>query len=912
MSWNEPLLLLLALPLLWLALRSPATALVRALRMLLSIAAALALAGPRCERGADGAQLFVLVDRSRSMPGAIEREAEEWIARAEAARGERDRLVVIEFGERARIAYEGSGEARFPGFAPFAEREASDLHAALALAVGLAPREGGARIALLGDGRVDGARAREQALAAAARGIPIDVRWIERASGDDASVRELELPLEVERGAQFSFAGWVLCERARELTWVLRRDAEELARETRRFERGWTRLELRDRVERAGIARYELELLGAADSRTENDRSNGAVRVLGARDILLLNESGALGELGTALRAADLTVAAARPTDIDLSPTALRSYRAVLIDDLPATAFGRHLEHLARYVEQDGGGLLLGGGQQSFGLGGYHLSALDPVLPVSMELEKEREGFGLALICLLDCSGSMSSKVESGRTKMSLAAEGAVAALRLLGRLDAGGAMLVDTTADEILPIAPMIAREAELERLAAAQSSGGGIYVRTALEAAARWTTKLAGYRRHIVLFADASDAEEQDGVEALVRDFAAQGITLSVIALGKESDPDAEFLRECAHLGGGGCWFTARAEDLPQLFAREALVASRAAYVSESTAVRARDELLQLGDVPRDAFPAVPGYNRVFLRTGAVLGASAMPAAGAAEARAEAEADVAPILAWAHRGLGRSAAFTAPLSGAAAGALPAWPGYGQLFAQLVSWLASDGEDPRYAARVVRRGAELQIELEQEPGQDPPALAALRVVLRDERGRALQATFEPASERRWSATLRLPASGLWLGTIELGARRFVTLPPLAHFGSSELEPPLDPDAGRALLTELATLSSGRIDPLPERLFETPRTNTSGLDLRAWFLWTALALFLLEIARRRLGPPAPLHAPPLPWPRLPLRRSPRTTPRDAEPAASPPPTAKTALDSALRDARNRARHRLDR
>ncbi|MBK9385567.1 MAG: VWA domain-containing protein [Planctomycetes bacterium] len=904
MTWNEPVLLALALPLLWVALRTRATALVRALRLCVAITAAIALAGPRCERGADGGHLFVLVDRSRSMPGSIEREAEEWIARAEAARGDRDHLVVLEFGERARLAYEGRGEERFPGFAPFAARDASDLHAALALALSLAPREGSARLAILGDGRVDGARAREQALAAAARGVAIDVRWIERASGEDASVRELELPLEVERGAQFSFAGWVLCEQPRELSWVLRRGEQELARETRQFERGWTRLELRDRVERAGIARYELELLGAADARAENDRATGAVRVLGARGILLLNQTGELGELGAALRSADLEISAARPADVELSPAALRSYRAVLLDDLPASAFGPHLHHLARYVEQDGGGLLLGGGERSFGLGGYHLSSLDPVLPVSMELEKDRQGFGLALICLLDSSGSMSSKVESGRTKMSLAAEGAVAALSLLGRLDAGGAMLVDTAAEEILPMAPMISREAELERLAAAQSSGGGIYVRTALEAATRWTTALGGYRRHIVLFADASDAEQQDGVESIVRGLAEQGITLSVIALGSEEDPDAEFLRQCAKLGGGGCWFTARAEELPQLFAREALVASRAAYVSEPTAVRARDELLQLGDVPRDAFPAVPGYNRAFLREGAVLGAATFPGEG------EAEEDAAPILAWAYRGLGRSAAFTAPLSGPAAGALPAWPGYAQLFAQLVSWLASDGEDPRYAARVVRRGADLAIELEQEPSHDAPPLEALHVVLREERGRTLRAPLEPAGERRWSATLRLPASGLWLGVVELGERRFVTLPPIAHSGSSELEPALDPDAGRALLTELAALSGGRIDPLPERLFEMPRQGTSGVDLRAWFLWTALALFLLEIARRRLGPAAPVEAPALRKLRFPTRKR-RTSP--SPPAAPPaPPTPTSTLDSALRDARTRARHRLNR
>lgn len=905
MSFAEPALLFAALPLLWLAAQLPAHGSVRLLRAALALVAALALAGPRCERDADGATLLVLVDRSRSMPGSIEREAEEWIARAEGARGADDQLLVIEFGGEARIAHDSRVEGRFRGFQPFAAREESDLHRALELALAAAPRERAARCVVLSDGRVPAERARELTLAAAARGVAIDVRVLERASGDDVAVRELELPLEVERGARFSFGGWVHCERERELSWVLRRGGEELAREQRRFARGWTRLELRDHVERAGIARYELALEGALDARPENDRAQGAVRVIGPRGVLLLNEDGELGSFGEALRRADLAVLASRPEQADLSPAGLRAYSAVVIDDLPTEDFGARLEHLARFVREDGGGLLLGGGERSFGLGGYHLSALDALLPVSMELDEERRGFGLALLCLLDSSGSMSASVEGGRTKMELALEGAAAALRLLGPADAGGALLVDTEAEEALPLEPMREREAALRELEAASVGGGGIYVRTALAAAAERLRNLQGFRRHIVLFADASDAEEQDGAHALVQDLAARGVTLSVIALGGADDGDAEFLRECARLGGGGCWFTTRAEELPQLFAREALVASRAAYIAETTAVRARAELLQLGDLPLESFPAVPGYNRTFLRDDAVLGAETLLPEGAEEDAA------APILAWTWSEHGRTAAFTSALDGPSAAALVAWPGYRQLFGLLTSWLAYGGEEARASARVLRRGADVEIELELEEGAAAPESASPRALLREERGRRVSVELAAAGPRRWRSEFRLPSPGLWLGIVELGPRRFLELPPLAHSASSELDPPLEPLAGRLLLAELATLSGGRFEPLPERVFDLPRVERSTRDLTPWFLWSLLALLLLEIARRRLGPAAP-PPPSNAGPPTEPRARPTPQPRFTAPSSAPQGAPQSALDAALRDARSRADRRLDR
>ena len=84
-------------------------------------------------------------------------------------------------------------------------------------------------------------------------------------------------------------------------------------------------------------------------------------------------------------------------------------------------------------------------------------------------------------------------------------------------------------------------------------ESAGGGIFCYTALLAAGKMLEEAEQKNRHIILFADAADSEEQERCPELIERFQKMGITLSVIALGTEQDTDAEFLKRIAVLGGG-----------------------------------------------------------------------------------------------------------------------------------------------------------------------------------------------------------------------------------------------------------------------------------------------------------------------------------------------------------------------
>ncbi len=62
------------------------------------------------------------------------------------------------------------------------------------------------------------------------------------------------------------------------------------------------------------------------------------------------------------------------------------------------------MEIIRTYVQDLGGGLVMLGGDQSFGLGGYYKTTLEEILPVRSNFEKEKEKPSLAMVLVIDKS----------------------------------------------------------------------------------------------------------------------------------------------------------------------------------------------------------------------------------------------------------------------------------------------------------------------------------------------------------------------------------------------------------------------------------------------------------------------------------------------------------------------------
>ncbi len=916
MGFLHPELLLLGLPLAlaWWRTRdrSPVTL---ALRGAVALLLLLALAGPYTVTGDDHRDLVVVLDRSRSMPEEGLSSAMELISLAQAQARPGDRVSVVGFGATAAVEHTSADDATFRGFEREVDPDGSDIGAGLETALDLIGEGREGALLLISDGEGNGRDPLSVARRAFARGVRIDVRELRRPEVADLSVERIDLPGEVAVGEPFQFNVWVRSDRRVESELTLRRGDQLLSSGRRVFEPGVSRIVLRDLLEQPGISEYRVELRNDGDRVPENNRGLGAVRARGAPMLLVLNHDGAQDTLVRALRQARIPVVVSTPERARLDAVGLSRYRAVILENVAASRLGGGMPALRDFVLDRGGGLAMTGGRASFGVGGYYRSPIEPLLPVSLELRQEQRRFSVALAIAMDRSGSMSMPVQGNLTKMQLADQGAAAAIELLSPMDEVAVIAVDSSAHHVVSMQPVGDGQAIRSKVLSIESMGGGIFIHAALVGALQELDRSRLVNKHIILFADAADSEEpKDSVAMIEKLHREAGLTLSVIALGTGTDADADLLRELARAGGGDANFTMDPADLPRLFAMDTMKLSRSTFVEETTPVRLLPDLFGLGLVATESFPAVAGYNLTYLRPASTAGMVTV------------DEYKAPLFAFAHQGLGRSAVYTGQIGGSFGADVARWNGFGEFFTTVARWLMGNEEPEELFAAVRREGRDVVLSVEVDPEAElPPDTSELAAVLSGADGERREAVLERVGEFRFEARYPLDREGVTVGTVHLGDGRLVHLPPVVLPYSPEFERSADPEAGARLLRRLARESGGEVGVTAGGFFRGERRGRTWRLVTRELLIAALVLMVVEIAGRRLSLWQSLRMPRLPrlpgLSRLRLAKRPRrggepaeitpdpapagepdATPATPEPAAPPRGSVASALSQARRSA----------
>jgi Mg-chelatase subunit ChlD len=921
----HPIWLFLAIPLalsLWLW-RMPSRLLL-VLRSLTLLLLLLVLCGVVLRLPSRAGVIVVVADRSQSMPPGSAAAQKEAIDLLQKAMGPDDRLAVVSFGRSVAVE-QPPATGQFSGFVHEIEDDASNLAEALETALTLVPRDAPGKMFVLSDGRWSGRDPAVVAARAAARNLAIDYRPMQRAAVRDLAIVRIEGPPSVAPGESFLLTVWVHSPVAQTASFEMRRGDERLSSGEQRLSSGLNHLTFRDRAGDPGTQSYTLTVLGSDDDPIpENNRAHLLVGVRGAKPILHVTEAKSSG-LAKLLQAGQLPVKVRPPEECRWSLEELSNYSAVLLENVPAEKIGgAGMEELAAWVRETGSGLMLTGGRNSYGPGGYYKSPLDPLLPVSMELRDEHRKLSLAMVVALDRSGSMSAAVGGGRAKMDLTNEGAAQVLEMLGPMDEFGVLAVDTAVHTIAELAPIKNKGAVKDRILGIRSQGGGIYIYVALEAAAEMLLKAKAGTRHIILFADASDSEEPGRYQDLLARCKEAGITVSVIGLGTPKDKDGDLLRDIAARGNGRIFFTDKPEELPRLFAQDTFVVARNTFLDERTPIASTPGLALLAGRPFDLAQSIDGYNLCYLREGATLAARTVD-----EYRA-------PVTAAWHAGAGRVLCYTGEADGKYAGPITKWKDVGAWYTSLARWVV--GPSNRLPADMlltqeVKNGLQrIQLHLDPERAGDPFTELPRVTVLRSRPGRpphVQKAALRWTSADTLGLEVDLQGRDTTLATVTVSGHEPVALPPVCLPYSPEFQP-VESGRGLATLERLARATGGeeRVD-LTGIWEELPR-HVRLVSVTPWLLGAAVVLLLLEIFERRSGllsrrgrlvreRTLQRHAR-TGW--FSRKRSRPAAPLAAQPAASEPPPARrdtlreaprdeTAMLDALRKARERSRGRLE-
>lgn len=719
-------------------------------------------------------------------------------------------LGALEGGSEVVLAAAESVRATSLPTAPPAalDRGATDLSRALQVAVA----NGASRVVLVSDGVAEPGR-----LLSTLPPLPIDVLVVPGVA--DLRLHELLLPTQGAPGQLVEGVAVVRSYRATEAQLHLEVAGAALPPVTVNLVEGENAVPFTAQLGESGSTAVSATVVVDYEQPTSNDSANGEVAVRARPPVLVIGDPA----FAALLRVQGIDVVEGGPSDL----VAPLPYGAVVIRGSSGEFTAGQLELLRAFVD-GGGGLLMTGGPDSFGFGGWYRTAVEDVLPVTTDLRTEVSLPLVALVMVIDRSQSMAS----GRpAKIELAKEGALQVVELAYQEDLLGLIAFSDGPGtrwvfELRQASERGKREMAQGILSLGTSGG------TVLEPAyAQALEALAGTEaavKHVIILSDGQlyDGSAPFGQQAstpadfggMARGALGQGITTSTIAIGEAAD--FARLEEIARAGGGRYYAALDVGTLPQIFTNEALTATRALLVEEPTVPTSRPNPLY--SFPA-ALPAVDAYVATSLKS---------DAQELLEGRAG-----EPLLAIRRAGLGRTAALTTDLN-AWAGDFGAWSELPGALATLARWLQA--VPPGWNATAERRGADLVVTVDAVEGGDYVNNA--RIEARHD-GRVLG--LEQVAPGRYTG--RLPWTGgtgevVLVSEGEVVSRTRVTGP----------DPEYADVDGAALLADVALRSGGRVLQVGER-YEA-QLSSGRRHLWPYFAVLALALFMAELVwRRRTG-----------------------------------------------------------
>jgi uncharacterized membrane protein len=661
-----------------------------------------ALLTPVISRSEDRVATVFVVDVSASIGSGGSDDARQFVRDALAARDESARAGVVVFGADAQVDQIVSDAASFGTTTAVVDATATDVAAALRLGAAILPADARRRVVLISDGRPTTGDTDREIEALRTAGVPVDVHLVGTATELDAAVASVDVP----RLARVDEAVPVTVEidataAADAVVVVLRRDGVEVDRQQVALLPGENTVRFSDRagVEAGAVLRYDVVVTVAGDSLPENDVGFAAVPVDGPARVLVVE--GAEGEATTlvsALEAGNVGTEVVSPAEIpDLQE--LATFAGVVLVDVDARELtGADIDALTRAVRDLGRGLVTVGGARSYGVGGYRDSPLSDLLPVDSEVMDPKRRKTVAEVLSIDTSESMSAchcagpnmdaaRETGGPNKTDISRAAAERTIAALAETDEVGVLAWNSSAEWVIELQQLPAADV-VDRGLRSLRPFGATNMRQSLDEAAEALIASNAELKHIILFSDGFTAPE---VIAATADEAAElyeehGITVSVLATGEGAAP---LLGDIAVAGHGRFYAGTDLEQIPQIMAQEAVIASRN-FITEG-----------------EFFPEVTSSDEVvadLTESPALLGYVATTAKPQASTLLRIGPDRDPLLARWQAGLGRVTSWTSDVTNWSA-RWATWDGFVEFWSRIVKDTLPSGDFAGAVQATVRDG---------------------------------------------------------------------------------------------------------------------------------------------------------------------------------------------------------------
>ncbi len=648
------------------------------LRIFLIVLLVLALAEPQWRKSGEGLTVFFLLDNSESIPAEQREYGLEFINhQIKTGKQDEDRCGLIVFGKDAVIESEARQYMSVAQLSSIVDARGTDIAGAIRLAMAAFPPDAAKRIVLLSDGNQTSGDAELEAKRAAAKDVEISVAPLRYVYDQEIVLREVVMPSHVRTDEPFDVKVLVDSLYEGDATLRLYGDGQLVTEQPVTLEKGLNAFVVTQETDAGGFHSYTAVVEAADDARPDNNRGSGFVVIRGLPRVLILDGAdGANSQyLAAALNAEGMSVEVRGPSGAPGSLAEFEAYDAIVLADFAASYLSHDQMLMIQSAVRDfGTGLLMIGGEDSFGSGGYLNTPIEQALPVSMDIKQRKVIPSGALAMIMH-----TCEIAQGNY---WAQQISLAALDVLSPQDYVGFLRYSNTQGEswLFPLGPAGNKKDQKKLLSTLswQDIGDMPSFDYSLRLAYQGLTDpgIPCNLKHIVII---SDGDPQPPSQALASKIKSAGITISTVTIAPHTPNSVAVMKNLAQWGGGNAYYVQDNQELPRIFAKEATTVKRGLIIEEpfTPAITRMHEAL-LG-FPQ-GFPDLLGYVIVTPKPNADL------------CMVTHQED--PLFSTWRHGIGKAAAWTSDAAPRWGQNWISWDGYVQFWSQVVRWLLPESED--------------------------------------------------------------------------------------------------------------------------------------------------------------------------------------------------------------------------
>lgn len=815
------------------------------LRVVILLLLILSLAGMQIAQAADRLAVVFLVDVSDSVGQSAREAQQQYIRDALAHMGPDDLAGIVAFGANAVVERPVSSVRELGVFQSTPATNNTDIAEAIRLGLALFPNDVARRLVILSDGLPTVGHTQAAAELAAASGVEIStVTFTPAAATPEVQLTDVRVPSAINAGQEFDLSLTVQAEADTPATITVLQSGAIIHQERVQLRAGTNNYALPLEGAGAGFRDFQVQVEPQdGDNFYQNNRLSAFTRVVGAPRLLLLyNTPEDARYLRPALEEAGLTVDTMTPEQLPVGLVALAQYDAVLLVDVPATRLLQRMAALQTYVRDLGGGLIVIGGPNAYGPGGYFDTPLEDTLPLDMQVRDQQRLPQLTIAYVIDRSGSMGVPNAEGIPNLELAKEAIIRSVDFLQPTDRAGIVSFDTSGYWIAEFQEVHDRLA-LQRFVATLRSGGGTDILAGMNLVAGAIVNEPSDRKHIILLTDGG-ANPSGLVELAGRLNRENDVTTSVIAIGSGA---AGFLDDMAEAGGGYYHPVTQSAQIPTIFTMETVLATRSYIIEEAfTPVLTASSPIMDGIT---ASPELLGYVATSPKLTAQVILRGQPPYSD------------PILAAWQYGLGRAVAFTSDATARWGANWVNWDDFVRFWSQAARWTITESAESNLETRVVMEGeqARLVVDARDADGAFLNGMN-LQLSLVNPQGSSTAVALRQVAPGRYEAVFNPTDEGAYVlhvqgeGVVNEQSVTFDQTTGWVMSYSSEYDVRAGRTDGDVLLNQIAALTGGRsLTDEPSAVFaHNLVAQRAFTPVWPWLLLVALLLLPVDIAVRRL------------------------------------------------------------